>query len=170
MGYYTLLKISIINKHNNIKNLEKLSKVVEDVSNYDFRLEHNYYDEKESFLIDENWNGGYGTKWYSFGRDIFEISERLPKLVILVEAKEENGRTWKMAVKGGDYYDSDTNEGEKDEDSEEDEENEDNEENEVDEENVQEDDEEEIINNNNSIGIEQIFQEMKINGDEIFRR
>ena len=72
-----------------------------------------------------------------------------------------------MAIKGGDYYDSDANEGEKDEDSEEDE---DNEENEVDEENVQEDDEEEIINNNNSIGIEQIFQEMKINGDEIFRR
>ena len=164
MGYYTLHKISIINKHNNIRNLERLLKVIEEVTNYDYRIEYNNYDEKESYIIDDEWNDGHGSKWYSFDEDIFVISERLPKLAILIEAREENGYTWEKIVKGGYSY----NYINEDEDNEEDEEDEDNEENEEDEENVQ--DNVEIINDNNYFGIEEIFREMKINDDEIFRR
>ena len=78
MGYYTLHKISIINRHNNRRNLEKLLKVIEEVTHYDFRIEYNNYDEKESYIIDDEWNDGHGSKWYSFDEDIFVISERLP--------------------------------------------------------------------------------------------
>ena len=161
MGYYTQHKISIINKHNNIRNLERLLKVIEEVTNYDYRIEYNNYDEKESYIIDDEWNDGHGSKWYSFDEDIFVISERLPKLAILIEAREENGYTWEKIVKGGYSY----NYINEDEDKKEDE---DNEENEEDEENIQ--DNVEIINDNNYFGIEEIFREMKINDDEIFRR
>ena len=68
MGYYTLHKISIINKYNSEKNF---------VSGYGFKI----YD---SYLIDDTWNGGCGCKWYSFHSEIYKISEALPKSKILV--------------------------------------------------------------------------------------
>ena len=77
MGYYTLHKISIINKYNSEKNLEKLWEVIKDVSGYGFTI----YD---SYLIDDTWNGGYGCKWYRFHSEIYKISEALPKSKILV--------------------------------------------------------------------------------------
>ena len=154
MGYYTLHKISIINKkYNNLRNLIKLAKVIEEVTEYTFRIE------SESYIIDDTFNSGYGSKWYSFDEDIYVISEKLPKFKILVEAKEENGTTWEKIVKGGygSFYNnssSDNSSDEEDEESEEDEENEYNEEEE----------------NNNDIGIEEMFQDMKINDEQIFRR
>ena len=153
MGYYTLHKISIINKkYNNLRNLIKLAKVIEEVTEYTFRIE------SESYIIDDTFNSGYGSKWYSFDEDIYVISEKLPKFKILVEAKEENGTTWEKIVKNGeicyDYNSSDNSEDDEDEESEEDEENEYN----------------EVEENNNDIGIEEMFQDMKINDEQIFRR
>ena len=164
MGYYTLHKISIINKkHNNLRNLERLLKVIEEVTEYTFRIE------SESYIIDDTWNCGYGSKWYSFDKDIYVISEKLPKLKILVEAEEENGHTWDVIVKKGyDSYNS-PSDNEEGEESEEDEENEDNEEDENEEEEI-ENDNDNIIYNNNDIGIEEIYQDMKINDTQIFKR
>jgi len=65
MGYYTLHIISIINKYNNTRNLEKLNEVIEEVTEYCFRID--YYG---GFIIDDNYNSGYGSKWYSFREDI----------------------------------------------------------------------------------------------------
>ena len=120
MGYYTLHKISIVNKYNTPKNLEKLWDVVKNVSGYEFKI-------FDSYLIDENWNSGYGSKWYSFNDDIFEISEELPKFKIFVEAEEENGNTWEICVKGGhevffDCEESDSGENDKSNEDEEEEE------------------------------------------------
>ena len=159
MGYYTLHKISIINKkYNNLRNLIKLAKVIEEVTEYTFRIE------SESYIIDDTVNSGYGSKWYSFDEDIYVISEKLPKFKILVEAKEENGTTWEKIVKGG--YGSSYNSSSDNSSDEEDEESEEDEEVENDEEDENDEEEE----NNNDIGIEEMFQDMKINDDQIFRR
>ena len=128
MGYYTLHKISIINKYNNIKNLEKLCDVIKNVSGYEFEI-------FDSYLFDENWNAGYGCKWYNFNNDIFKISEKLPKFKIFVEAKEENGNTWEICVKGGHEvsYNCEESNSDENDDSNEDEEEESDNENDVDE-------------------------------------
>ena len=158
MGYYTLHKISIINKYNNPRNLEKLNEVIKEITKYCFRI----YDDE--YIIDDNYNDGFGSKWYSFNDDIYIISEILPTLKILVEAEEENGNTWKRIVKNG--YDSSSEDSSDIE--EEDEENEDNEENEENE--GIEENEEEINNENNDIGIEAEIQFNTINENEIFQR
>ena len=159
MGYYTLHKISIINKYNNSRNLEKLHEVIEEVTEYCFRIEYDY-----GYIIDDNYNCGSGSKWYTFDDDIYVISERLPKLKILVEAEKENGTTWERIVKNG-YGSTFICSSEESSDNEEDEENEDDEEDEDNEEN-----EEEIINEINDIGIEEEFLFNKINDNEIFQR
>ena len=157
MGYYTLHKISIINKYNSEKNLEKLWEVIKDVSGYGFTI----YD---SYLIDDTWNGGCGCKWYSFHSEIYKISEALPKFKILVEAKEENGNTWKVCVKGGDdtdfnYEESDSEEDDDDDDSNENEEElESNDENDVDE------------DDNNYEILENFENTLKLDDNEINRR
>ena len=156
MGYYTLHKIRIINnRYNNLRNLERLLKVIEEVSKYEYRIE------SESYIIDDEYNDGHGSKWYSFDEDIYIISKKLPKLKILVEALEENGTTWEIIMKNGyRHYNYDSEDDSEDDEDDDDEENEDDE------------GEEEINNdnNNNDIGIEELMQDMKINDDQIFRR
>ena len=66
MGYLTLHKISIVNKYNCEENLERLWQVIKNISGYDFNIYNKY-------LIDNNWNEGECTKWYSFHSDIFKI-------------------------------------------------------------------------------------------------
>ena len=160
MGYYTLHKISIINKYNKLRNLETLLEVIEEVTDYAFRIQECG---EESYIIDDNWNCGYGSKWYSFDEDIYIISEKLPKFKIFVEAKGEDGETWEKIVKDGydAFYNDNSSENEEEDNSNDDEENDD-EENE--EENYNDN------NDNNDIGIEEIFQDMKINDNQIFRR
>ena len=115
MGHYTLHKIRIINKYNSYKNLERLWKIVKNVSGYIFNI-------NASYLIDDNLNGGEGAKWYDFRYDIYEISEKLPKFKILVEAKKDDGNTWEICVKGGhEVFDYEESESEENEDSNEDE-------------------------------------------------
>ena len=126
MGLYTVHKISIINRYNNLRNLKRLLKVIKEVTDYKF------YINSESYIIDDNCNSGDGTTWYSFKEDIYEISQALPKLKILVEARGEDGKTWEKTVKGGkDSYSDD--ESSEDENNEEDEEVEDSEDNDGDE-------------------------------------
>ena len=154
MGYYTLHKISIINKYNSEKNLEKLWEVIKDVSEYEFTI-------ADSYLIDTNWNCGCGCKWYTFDSDIYEISEALPKFKILVEAKEENGNTWEVCVKGGhdtnfSYEESDSDEDDSNESGEEEEES--NNENDVDE------------DDNNYEILENFENSLKLDDNEINRR
>ena len=154
MGYYTLHKISIINKYNSEKNLEKLWEVIKDVSEYEFTI-------ADSYLIDTNWNCGCGCKWYTFDSDIYEISEALPKFKILVEAKEENGNTWEVCVKGGhdtnfSYEESDSDEDDSNESGEEEEES--NNENDVDE------------DDNNYEILENFENSLKLDDNEIDRR
>jgi len=151
MGYYTLHKISIINKYNNSRNLEKLCDVIEEVTGYGFRIEYNL-----GYIIDDNYNCGDGSKWYSFHNDIKIISERLPKFKILVEAEEENGTTWEEIVKNG--YDSSFSSS-----------NEDSSDNEEENEEIEEN-EEEINNENNDIGIEEEFLSITIDDNQIFQR
>ena len=153
MGYYTLHKIRIINKYNTTRNLQRLIDVIEEVTKYTFRLDD------YSYLIDDDWNSGYGTKWYTFHDDIYVISKKLPKLKILVEAKEENGNTWEVIVQGGhtsSYYSrDDESDNESDESSEmleeEDENTDENEEEEEEENNLIIEEEFEDINENDSI-------------------
>jgi hypothetical protein len=119
MGYYTLHIIRIINKYNNYRNLEKLKEVIEEVTDYGFRIDYDL-----QYIIDDNYNCGYGSKWYSFDDDIYEISKRLPKFKILVEAEEENGNTWERTVKGGygssrDFSDEDSSDNEEENENEE---------------------------------------------------
>ena len=142
MGYYTLHKITIINKYNTLENLEKLCDVIYEVSHYDFSI-----NEDDQYLIDSHWNCGYGCKWYSFDHDIYEISSILPKFKIKVEGKGEDGYTWERIVKNGDsdYENSDDDESQENEDSEDNEMNED--ENDVD--NIIEEEFEDINNNIN---------------------
>ena len=154
MIYYIIDKISIINEYNNSRNLEKLNEVIEEITKYCFRIDYD-----DEYILDDTYNGGFGSKWYSFDDDIYVISERLPKLKILVEAEEENGTTWKKIVKNGYCLSEESSDNEEDEENEDDEEDEDNEEN-----------EEEIINEINDIGIEEEFLFNKINDNEIFQR
>lgn len=161
MGYYTLHKISIINeKYNNSSNLEKLKEVIIEVTDYYFRIEY------DSYIIDDNYNCGYGSKWYTFHDDIYEISARLPKLKILVEAKEENGDTWEKIVKGG--FDSYIGSYSDEDSSDDDEENENEDEEIEDNEDIENED-----NDNNYIDdivLEEEFRDIKINDNLIFQR
>ena len=161
MGYYTLHKISIINKYNSYKNLQRLWKIVEDVSGYEFNL-------NASYLIDDTWKYGYGTKQYDFDSDIYEISEKLPKFKILVEAEEENGNTWEICVKGGhDAFDYEESESDENEESNDDEDSNENEEEDEDESN-NENDLDEADNHLLILGnFENLF---KLDDNEIFRR
>ena len=154
MGYYTLHKISIINKYNSEKNLEKLWEVIKNVSEYEFTI-------VDSYLIDTNWNDGCGCKWYNFHSDIYEISEALPKFKILIEAKEENGNTWEICVKGGHNVNFGSEESESDENDESNENEEEEESN--DENNVNEDD-------NNYEILENFENSLKLDDNEKFTR
>ena len=59
MGYCTLHKIRIINQYNTKKNLETLLEKISEIANYDFIIVGNV-------IIDTNYNGGCGSKWYDF--------------------------------------------------------------------------------------------------------
>ena len=156
MGYYTLHTISIINKYNSKKNLEKLQEVIKNISGYEFTI----YD---SYLIDDSWNSGYGSKWYNFDSEIYEISKELPKFKILVEAEEENGNTWEVCVKGG--YSASANFSSDESDSDED-----NDSNESEEE-VESNDENDLDEADNYYDIlENLENSLKLDDNEINRR
>ena len=98
MGYYTLHKIRIINQYNTKKNLETLLEKISEIANYDFIIVGNV-------IIDTNYNGGCGSKWYDFRRDMFKISEELPELEIKVNGKgEDEGDIWEYIYKDGEEW------------------------------------------------------------------
>ena len=94
MGYYTDYKITIINKYNTRKYLNKLLYVVNQISKYDFEI--------RNFAIINI------CKWYEHKKDMKEISRILPKLKIKIKGKgEEEGDKWEKIYQNGLELDSD---------------------------------------------------------------
>ena len=158
MGYYTLHKIRIINEYNTKKNLIILLKKIDEISGYGFEI-------VGSTIFDSNSNGGSGSKWYHCRGDMIKVSEELPELEIQVIGKDEEGEIWEYIYKNGFEHRGDSryfsdvdeesnfeeeNENNQLSDYEEEEENEENEENELEE------------NNLDELGIEEQFQDIKI--------
>lgn len=98
MGTYTKHKLKVINSSNLIDDMIRLSYAVSEVTN-------NYISERDFFpsegINDSRWNGGAGSKWYSFHDDIIKISERLPDLEIYVHYESETGYEYEALFKGG---------------------------------------------------------------------
>ena len=165
MGYYTLHKIRIINQYNTKKNLDILLEKISEIANYDFIIVGNV-------IIDTNYNDGYGSKWYDFRRDMFKISEELPELEIKVNGKgEDEGDIREYIYKDGEewggYCDSFSDIDEEPHFEEE------NENNQLSYNNgeMSEDIAEEFERNiGNILGIEEEFQDIKIEDDLKYRR
>ena len=98
MGYYS--RHSIFLKDNDKQKLLLIQKLLEeeDVA-FDIREETVYlYDGKAvtvPCVSDENWNSGFGFKWYDFEYDMKKVSEKFnqqyPDEVIMVYVKTEDG-------------------------------------------------------------------------------
>ena len=166
MGYYTLHKIRIINQYNTKKNLDILLEKISEIANYDFIIVGNV-------IIDTNYNGGCGSKWYDFRRDMFKISEELPELEIKVNGKgEDEGDIWEYIYKDGEewggYCDSFSDIDEEPHFEEENENNQLSYNNGEMSEDIAE--EFEMGNIGNILGIEEEFQDIKIEDDLKYRR
>ena len=101
MGYRTLHAIRIINKYNTRRNLKKLRRVVELISDYSFHI-------KGSTIIDFSDTDDYCYKWYECLSDMEKVSKLLPQLEINICGKgEEENDEWSYIFKNGKRYDSD---------------------------------------------------------------
>ena len=94
MGYYTRHIIRIINQYNTRRNLKILLKKISEISNYDFII-------VGSKICDDNYNGGYGAKWYGVRFDMMKVSNLLPDLRIQVKGKGEDGEMWQLIYENG---------------------------------------------------------------------
>ena len=98
MGYYS--RHSIFLKDNDGQKLTLIQKLLEeeDVA-FDIREKTVYLYDGESITVpcvsDENWNSGFGYKWYDFEYDMKKVSEKFnrqyPDEVIEVYVKTEDG-------------------------------------------------------------------------------
>ena len=98
MGYYS--RHSIFLKDNDRQKLTLIQKLLEeeDVA-FDIREEMVYLYDGESITVpcvsDEDWNSGFGYKWYDFEYDMKKVSEKFnrqyPDEVIEVYVKTEDG-------------------------------------------------------------------------------
>ena len=98
MGYYS--RHSVFLKDNDRQKLSLIQKLLEeeDVA-FDIREETVYLYDGESITVpcvsDENWNSGFGYKWYDFEYDMKKVSEKFnrqyPDEVIEVYVKTEDG-------------------------------------------------------------------------------
>lgn len=98
MGYYS--RHSIFLKDNDRQKLALIQKWLkdEDVA-FDIREETVYLYDGEAVTVpcvsDENWNSGFGFKWYDFEYDMKKVSEKFnqqyPDEVIMVYVKTEDG-------------------------------------------------------------------------------
>ena len=98
MGYYS--RHSIFLKDNDRHKLELIQKLLEeeDVA-FDVREEMVFLYDGEPVIVpcvsDENWNSGFGFKWYDFEYDMKKVSEKFnqqyPDEVIMVYVKTEDG-------------------------------------------------------------------------------
>ena len=98
MGYYS--RHSIFLKDNDRQKLKLIQKLLEeeDVA-FDIRGETVFLYDGEAVTVpcvsDENWNSGFGFKWYDFEYDMKKVSEkfskRYPDEVIMVYVKTEDG-------------------------------------------------------------------------------
>ena len=101
MGYRTLHAIRIINKYNTKRNLKKLRRVIEIISDYSFNI-------KGSTIIDFSDTDDYCYKWYECLSDMEKVSKLLPQLEINICGKgEEENDEWSYIFKNGKRYDSD---------------------------------------------------------------
>ena len=101
MGYRTLHTIRIINKYNTKRNLKKLRRVIEIISDYSFNI-------KGSTIIDFSDTDDYCYKWYECLSDMEKVSKLLPQLEINICGKgEEENDEWSYIFKNGKRYDSD---------------------------------------------------------------
>ena len=100
MGYLTLHAIRITNKYNTRKNLKKLLKLTQIISDYHFHI-------KGSTIIDFYGTDDIGIKWYDCLYDMEKVSKLLPKLKINICGKgEEEDDEWSYIFKNGKRYDS----------------------------------------------------------------
>ena len=98
MGYYS--RHSIFLKDNDGQKLTLIQKLLEEENvAFDIREETVYLYDGESITVpcvsDENWNSGFGYKWYDFEYDMKKVSEKFnrqyPDEVIKVYVKTEDG-------------------------------------------------------------------------------
>ena len=95
MGYLTLHKIRIINQYNTKQNLIKLLEKIDEISGYGFII-------VGSTIVDTNYNGECGSKWYNCRYDMIIISKELPELEIKVNGNgEEEGDIWEYIYEDG---------------------------------------------------------------------
>ena len=96
MGYYS--RHSIFLKDNDRQKLELIQKLLEEEDvGFDIREETVYLYDGEAVTMpcvsDENWNSGFGFKWYDFEYDMKKVSEKFnqqyPDEVIMVYVKTE---------------------------------------------------------------------------------
>ena len=100
MGYRTLHAIRITNKYNTRKNLKKLLKLTQIISDYHFHI-------KGSTIVDFYGTDDIGIKWYDYLYDMEKVSKLLPKLKINICGKgEEEDDEWSYIFKNGKRYDS----------------------------------------------------------------
>ena len=100
MGYLTLHAIRITNKYNTRKNLKKLLKLTQIISDYHFHI-------KGSTIVDFYGTDDIGIKWYDCLSDMEKVSILLPKLKINICGKgEEEDDEWSYIFKNGKRYDS----------------------------------------------------------------
>ena len=100
MGYLTLHAIRIVNKYNTRKNLKKLLKLTQIISDYHFHI-------KGSTIIDFYGTDDIGIKWYDCLYDMEKVSKLLPQLEINICGKgEEENDEWSYIFKNGKRYDS----------------------------------------------------------------
>ena len=92
MGYYTLFLIRILNRYNNIYNLQKLKKTIETISGY-------------FFIIEGQGIASGEIKWYDNKEHMKEISKKYPKFKIKISGKgEEENDWWSQIYLNGDKY------------------------------------------------------------------
>ena len=98
MGYYS--RHSIFLQDNDRQKLELIQKLLEEEDvDFDIREETVYLYDGETVIVpcvsDENWNSGFGFKWYDFEYDMKKVSEKFnqqyPDEVIMVYVKTEDG-------------------------------------------------------------------------------
>ena len=98
MGYYS--RHSVFLKDNDRQKLTLIQKLLEEENvAFDIREETVYLYDGESITVpcvsDENWNSGFGYKWYDFECDMKKVSEKFnrqyPDEVIEVYVKTEDG-------------------------------------------------------------------------------